>query len=86
MTADQYGSCLFCVKVAESLSPDGEICAYADRVALRGGALLLQRIGDDGEEQTTLAVAAGLWRAFFAASCIDGAAVAVESWTGEVSR
>ena len=35
---------------------------------------------------TVLALAAGKWTAFFAASCLDGSAGAVQHWAGEVER
>ena len=35
---------------------------------------------------TVLALAAGKWTAFYAASCLDGSAVAVQHWAGEVER
>ena len=33
-----------------------------------------------------LALAAGKWTAYYAASCLDGSAVAVQHWAGEVER
>ena len=33
-----------------------------------------------------LALAAGKWTAFYAASCLDGSAGAVQHWAGEVER
>jgi hypothetical protein len=35
---------------------------------------------------TLLALAAGKWTAFYAAACMDGSAVAVQRWPGEVER
>ena len=35
---------------------------------------------------TVLALAAGKWTAFYAASCLDGSAGAVQHWAGEVER
>ena len=35
---------------------------------------------------TVLALAAGKWTAYYAASCLDGSAVAVQHWAGEVER
>ena len=31
-------------------------------------------------------LAAGKWTAYYAASCLDGSAVAVQHWAGEVER
>ena len=81
----RYGNCYWCAKV-DRLSENGEIYVFADdAVVNEHGDLLFVREKDDRRE-TVLAIAAGQWRAFFAASCLDGCAVAVEHWQGEVER
>jgi hypothetical protein len=50
---------------------------------MRDGCLIFTAGGDYG---TNMIFAAGQWQAAFAASCIDGHAVAVEHWPGEVVR
>ena len=81
MSADENGRYYWCVKTP--LSPDGEIYVYADRVSVRDGSLIL--LSEDRHE-INMAFAPGNWRACFVASVIDGHAVAVEHWTGEVVR
>lgn len=79
-----YGAYYWCVKT--DLSESGEIYVYADAVRCEptGGVLFVSR-QDDGE-CINLALAAGKWTAVFAASVLDGHAVAVEHWEGEVVR
>jgi hypothetical protein len=77
----RYGKHYWCVKSDES--KNGEIYVMADTVTVTPTGDLVC-VGKDGLPM--LALAAGHWRAFFAASLIDGAAVAVEHWLGEVDR
>jgi hypothetical protein len=82
-----YGKYYWCVKTGESAS--GEIYVWADTMTVtpHGDLLCLGSHGSDGSDgYAVLALAAGHWRTFYAASCIDGAAVAVEHWAGEVCR
>jgi hypothetical protein len=80
----RYGQYYWCVK--SDLSEDGEIYVYADAVRYEAGGVLFVARQDDGGERINLALAAGQWTAIFAASCLDGHAVAVEHWKGEVAR
>lgn len=81
---ERYGQYYWCVKVPESISSDGEIYLYADKcMILPDGTIQFIGIKDD-EEHINLAFAQGQWFCVFAASVIDGAAVAVEHWAGEV--
>jgi hypothetical protein len=92
MDKTKYGARYWCVKVPISLSPDGEIYVYADRVDLVSGALvfvsdaIVTHNGPDTVAQPGLSIAAGSWIAVFAASVIDGSAVAVEHWKDEVAE
>jgi len=80
---EKYGDLYWCVKVIESVSPDGEVYIYADEVkTTQDGSLWL--IGKKGHPN--LVLPSGKWLACYAASVIDGAAVAVEHWKGEVVR
>ena len=79
-----YGAYYWCVKT--DLAGDGEIYVFADVVRYQDGAVLFLRLRDDGTEQSNLALAAGQWTAVFAAGCLDGQAVAVEHWKGEIAR
>ena len=81
---DHYGALYWCVKT--DLSESGEIYLHADRTEIVDGILLFWRETGDGKPFVNLAIAPGQWRALFAASVMDGHAVAVEHWAGEVSR
>lgn len=76
-TAAGYGKRYWCIKT--DLSPDGEIYVHADEVRFAYGAAIFES-GKD----VRLALAAGSWKAVFAASVIDGHAVAVEHWKDEI--
>jgi hypothetical protein len=76
-----YGKYYWCIK--SGLSKDGEIYVYADIATVNdNGDLILSQ--DSGV--INLSVAKGSWNACFAASVIDGSAIAVEHWEGEVKR
>lgn len=85
MAADQYGAYYWCVKVTDDVSPDGEIYVMADDVVVTdSGALECRRFGH--KDRVNLALAPGKWLAVYGASLVDGHAVAVEHWAGEVER
>ena len=79
---EKYGRFYWCVKVTTDIAPDGEIYVMADeaKVTECGALLFLQ----ENDNSTNLALAPGKWLAYFAASFLDGHAVAVERWTGEI--
>lgn len=79
----KYGQFYWCAKVVEDLARDREIYLMADEVRLVDGALSFVRSGKE-VEQINLLIAPGKWLAVYAASLIDGSAVAVEHWAGEV--
>ena len=82
--AKDYGNFYWCIKTDLS-KETGEIYAYADRVMIDPtGSLVLLHQSDKGESPT-LVIASGAWHAMYAASVLDGAAVAVEHWKGEVA-
>jgi hypothetical protein len=95
-----YGKYYWCIKVPESISGDGEIYLHADKVEFRDGALIFsgkfyQSMGDgnpdyekprDMEEKTLLILNKEQWLICYAASVVDGSAVAVVHWKGEVER
>jgi hypothetical protein len=87
----RYGARYFCIKTPAA--PDGEIYVMADRLEVTPvGALIawggFRRQGRDLEEGEAglicLTLAPGQWTAAFAASLIDGNAIAVEHWKDEV--
>ena len=82
----RYGNQYWCVKVLESVCPKGEIYACADKAEVTGGGdLVLWQDGKNGPS-VNLAFAKEQWHVVFAASFMDGSAVAVERWEGEVVR
>jgi len=79
-TANEYGVHYWCV------TGDGEsVFVYADRMEVTAcGALVAwggyrKEGGHAVREQQLWAAAAGQWKTFFAASLLDGRAVAIES-------
>jgi len=79
-----YGNYYWCIKTA--LSDNGEIYAYADEIEVKEGALILVHYYDKTHKwHPNLVIPAGQWSCIFAASHIDGGAVAVEHWKGEVN-
>ena len=81
MSADRYGRYYWCVKTP--LSPDGEIYLHADGMSVRDGCLAF---AGGGEHGINIIFAPGQWQTAFAASCLDGHAVAVEHWSREVRQ
>ena len=82
-TMGQCGDYYWCIKT--ELSDNGEIYAYADEIEVKEGALILVHYYDKTHKwHPNLVIPAGQWSCIFAASHIDGAAVAVEHWKGEV--
>ncbi len=91
----RYGRYYWCAKVTTDLCEAGEIYVMADevRVETDGSVHFLHTwvpetgdVDDGRRSYQNLILAAGKWSAVFAASVIDGAAVAVEIWKGEVER
>jgi hypothetical protein len=81
----KYGNYYWCIKT--KLSEDGEIFVMADEARVLGdGSLSMVRKVEGKPESINLAIAAGHWSACYAASVLDGSAVAVERWKGEVER
>ena len=82
---ENYGQFYFCIKVAKSLAELGEIYVMADRVETTpNGSLAMITERDDKPSFVNLLIAADKWAAVYAASVIDGAAVAVEHWEEEI--
>ena len=82
MGTEQYGKVYFGIKT--DISPDWEVYAMADVVETASDGSLILRRKSGGRDHINLIVPAGHWTACYAASVIDGAAVAVEHWKGEV--
>ena len=79
----RYGNFYYCVKTNLS-EQTGEIYVLADHVRISEGGFL----GFYGGERDglTIGFASGSWQAVYLASGIDGSAVAVDKWEGEVTR
>jgi hypothetical protein len=81
MGTENYGNYYYCVKVKRELSEDGEIYLMADGLrSTSDGSLEFFR--KDG--LITLLISPSYWLAVYGASLIDGSAVAVEHWAGEI--
>ena len=92
-----YGNKYWCVKVPKTMSKNGEIYVFADDVRFQqDGSVLFMGYGWDTsvrprvktreELAVNLALAPKNWTAVYAASCMDGSAIAVEHWAGEIVR
>lgn len=85
----RYGDFYWCVKVPKTISDDGDIYVMADSIEVhQDGSLwcIGHSVKDESKKQPVLVLAAGSWLVTYAASLLDGAAIAVEHWSGEVSR
>ena len=79
--SDSYGKYYWCVRVNDK----EEVYAFADIVNNVNGTLfLLSEEKDEATKETkvtvNLAFAPGHWQTIYAASVLDGGAVAVEHW------
>ncbi len=73
---ERYGEYYWCVGLVDGT----EIHLHADDLHFDDGALILERVKED-RSTVNMAFAAGRWSFVYAASVIDGGAVAVEHWT-----
>jgi hypothetical protein len=81
--AERYGNFYWCIKT--DLSPAGDIYIFADKVEINENGDLIFICKEKNHYQN-MSFAKGEWKCFFAASVMDGHAVAVEHWEGEVIR
>lgn len=84
----EYGEFYWCVfiKVTEN-GPNERIYLMADEVDIHEGALVFSRAAKVHRSRFATAVfAPGRWVAFFAASLVDGAFVAVKEWSSGRGR
>lgn len=94
MSTTDYGRSYWCVKRRDA----PEVYVMADRVEVTPtGALIFWAETTEAKDGSydrvprnnpfpSLGFAPGEWTAFYAASLLDGSAVAVEHWEGEVVR
>lgn len=83
MAAHNYGRYYWCIKVTRDVSSDGEILLSADEITVGPEACLIA-MGSQG--QPVLVIAPRKWTSFYAASCMDGHAVAVDHWASEIAE
>ena len=76
----------YCVKVPKTVSDDGAIYVSARRVEVTGSGALTMCGGSEQENDTVLVLASGQWIAVYAASYLDGSAVAIKQWKGEMAN
>ena len=87
----KYGRYYWCIKVPESLSADGEIYIHAEKPIIHPNGEL-ELVGAFREylnspperELANLILAPGQWLCIYAASVLDGSAIAVSHWKGEI--
>jgi hypothetical protein len=72
---ERYGRYYWCVGLVDGT----EIHIHADDLRFYDGALILERV-KESESSVNMAFASGRWAFVYAASVIDGGAVAVEHW------
>lgn len=82
--AEKYGQRYWCIGLTDKKRTD--VYCYADRVEVTpSGAVVLWR--DEPEKvNPNLIFSAGQWAFVYAASVLDGHAVAVEHWPGQISE
>jgi hypothetical protein len=88
----RYGGKYWCIK--SPASEDGEIYVMADRLEVTEAGALIAWGGNRAKSDApgpdmqipVLVLAAGHWTVAYAASILDGSAVAVEVWKGEIDR
>ena len=73
---ERYGRYYWCVGLVDGT----EIHIRADDLRFYDGTLTLERV-KESERSVNLAFAPGRWAFVYAASVIDGGAIAVEHWT-----
>ncbi|MEU6616707.1 hypothetical protein [Streptomyces parvus] len=57
-----------------------DVYVHGDEVEFKDGALIVWRVKDDGTRFVNIAFAPGQWANIYAASVMDGHAVAVDHW------
>ncbi|MES5821907.1 hypothetical protein [Streptomyces sp. RG80] len=75
----QYGNWYYGIRLADMNNT--EVNVHGDEVEFKDGSLIVWRIKDDGTRFVNVAFAPGVWACLFAASLLDGHAVAVEYWS-----
>ncbi|MFD8520931.1 hypothetical protein ACFV2D_13070 [Streptomyces capillispiralis] len=82
MSPSNHGRYYWCIQLDDEKGT--EVYANADKANfLPDGTLQLVQV-KGAEEETNLAFASGHWRFVYAASVMDGSAVAVHRWPGQI--
>lgn len=63
-----------------------DVYVHADEVEFKDGALILWRVKEDGTRTVNIAFAPGQWSYIYAASVLDGHAVAVDHWDKNTTK
>ncbi|KOV66567.1 hypothetical protein ADL00_17260 [Streptomyces sp. AS58] len=74
----QYGNWYYGIRLDDG--NETEVNVHGDELEFKDGSLIVWRIKDDGTRLVNVAFAPGQWAYLFAASLLDGHAVAVEHW------
>lgn len=82
--AHNYGSYYWCIALTDDAGT--EVYVNADSVTVENGALICWQYKENEHNHPTLAFAEGEWKFFFAASVMDGHAIAVNHWPGQISE
>lgn len=81
--ATRYGQYYWCIVLDDEDST--EIYAHADEITYDDGNVTLWHHTEEGPATPTISIAKGHWKYTFAASCMDGHAVAAEHWKGQIA-
>lgn len=81
---EQYGDRYWCVGLADGAEVHAHAHADEVRVEPSGALLLVRGRKDEKPEQVNLAFANGQWRFLYAASTLDGRAVAAVHRPGQI--
>lgn len=75
----QYGNWYYGIRLADMNNT--EVNVHGDEVEFKDGSLIVWRVKDDDTRFVNVAFAPGQWAYIFAASLLDGHAVAAEYWS-----
>jgi len=81
---ESYGDHYYCVKTPLSISENKEIYLMADFLEVFPDGSLAFFHNEDTGRYINLLLSSGEWNAVYAASILDGHAVAIEHWKGEL--
>lgn len=81
MKPEDYGNRYWCVRVNEEVCPTKEIFVWGNFFQINSnGDLTIIGNTKDGHDLFVLALSKGSWNCIYAASALDGYAIATEHW------